>query len=543
VRARKHFEIGGFIEGRAGERRHEVVALLAEHYGRAATLGEEVRLAPDELAPLRTKALQFLEAAGDAAGALHSNQEALAHYEAATALGLGDAELQARIGEKRGDLSLRLGRVDTAVEVWRQALEHHEAREELEHVAELHRKIGAALAHKGERTQAIEHHQKGINLIKDGPPSLALVRLYEEAAWLYMQVGDNMLAIYASEKALRLAERLGEMRAASRAHGIFGRVFGRIGDTVKARENLSRSIELAQGSDEHEAVLAMLALGHHLEYAEGDYAAAEGSYGEALTLAERLGDIPAQIELHAAIAQLAFYRCDWEVVERASGLSAELAEREGLVGKLCLANTLRGRMRWRAGEWDASARLFTLAYELAEQLGWSEAAFGALLGLAVTLRDRGELAPAEAALSEALAVCERAGLLSDSIQAHASIALVCTLAGRTEAAAAAADQASALAERLHYPVGVAAAFEAGGIVGEPPESVEALAEARTVWTRLGRPLDVARCDMLIGRALLGVDAAGSEEALARAAAAYEQLGVMHRAEQSRRLVAAQAAGH
>jgi hypothetical protein len=48
--------------------------------------------------------------------------------------------------------------------------------------------------------------------------------------------------------------------------------------------------------------------------------------------------------------------------------------------------------------------------------------------------------------------------------------------------------------------------------------------------------------MLIGRALLGVDAAGSEEALGRAAAAYEQLGVMHRAEQSRRLVPAHAAG-
>ena len=108
--------------------------------------------------------------------------------------------------------------------------------------ASSHRKIGAALAHKGERTQAIQHHQRGINLIKDGPPSLALVRLYEEAAWLYMQVGDNMLAIYASEKALRLAETLGEARAASRAHGIFGRVFGRIGDTAKARSGARTSI-------------------------------------------------------------------------------------------------------------------------------------------------------------------------------------------------------------------------------------------------------------------------------------------------------------
>ena len=189
-------------------------------------------------------------------------------------------------------------------------------------MAELHRKIGAALAHKGERKQAIEHHQRGINLIKDGEPSLALVRLYEEAAWLYMQTGDNMLAIYASEKALRLAERLGEVRAASRAHGIFGRVFGRIGDTVKARENLERAVELARGSDAHETVLALLALGHHLESSEGDYEAAASAYREALALAQQVGDVPAEIELHAAVAQLAALRGDWEAVVAARATPA-----------------------------------------------------------------------------------------------------------------------------------------------------------------------------------------------------------------------------
>ena len=132
----------------------------------------------------------------------------------------------------------------------------------------------------GERKQAIEHYQKGINLLKDGQPCVELVRLYEEAASLYMHAGDNMLAIYASEKALRLAERLGETRVASRAHGIFGRVFGRIGDQAKARENLERSVELARDSDEGETIRALLTLGHHLEVSEADYAGAGAAYGE-----------------------------------------------------------------------------------------------------------------------------------------------------------------------------------------------------------------------------------------------------------------------
>jgi tetratricopeptide (TPR) repeat protein len=192
-------------------------------------------------------------------------------------------------------------------------------------------------------------------------------------------------------------------------------------------------------------------------------------------------------------------------------------------------------MCWRAGDWDASTRLFSVAHELAEQLGWSETAFSALRGLAVTLRDRGDLAGAEATLAEALAVCERAGLLADSIQAHSSLALVCTLAGRRQVASEAAEQAVALAQRLHYPVAEAAASEARGIVGELPEAVEALGEARETWARLGRRLDVARCDLLLGRRLREGDPAAADEALARAAVAYEELGVEHLVERSRLL--------
>ncbi len=449
-----------------------------------------------------------------------------------------DRDLRARIDEKRGDLALRLGRVDAAIEVWQRCLEHHREREELEHVAELHRKIGAALAHKGERTEAIKHHQQGINLIKDAPPSLVLVRLYEEAAWLYMQVGDNMLAIYASEKALRLAERLGEARAASRAHGIFGRVFGRIGDTVRARENLERAIELAEDSDENETVLAMLALGHHLENAEGDYAAAGRAYADALALAQRIGDVPAQIELHAALAQLAFYRCDWEEVGRSNATSAELAEREGLVGKLCLSYNLRGLLEWRGGDLGSSAQLFRRSRELADRVGWSEVAFNALLGLSITQRDDGDLAGAEGTIEQALEVCERAGLIGQSIQATSLLASMLALAGEHTRAGEAALRASELAERVHYPVGQAAVLEARGMTSELAEGMELLGDARAAWQQLGRPLDVARCELLLGQRARAGEPSVAGEALAGAAEAYERLGVEHLALRARDLIAA-----
>ncbi|MGH2961542.1 MAG: ATP-binding protein, partial [Solirubrobacterales bacterium] len=420
VRCRKHAEVGGFIEGRAGERADAVVALVAGHYWRAATLAAEANLAPEEREEIESTAVRSLEAAGDRAADLYSNQEALNHF--ASALDLSEAldpAGRARIGEKQGDIALRLGRVDSAVEVWEQCLDYHRGQEDLARVGDLHRKIGAGLWHKGEREASIDHYQRGIDLLKDGPPCLELVRLYEEAASLYMHTGDNMLAIYASEKALRLAERLGEAAAASRAHGIFGRVFGRIGDTAKARENLERSVELARDSDPGEAVRALFTLGYHLEASEADYEGAASAYTEALRLAEQVGDLPSQVELHAALAQLAAYRADWAEVERATEASAALAEREGLLGKLCFPYVMRGVLGWRAGEWDEAATACRRAHELGEQVGRSEVAFSALYWLAATLRDRGDYADAETTLARALDVCERAGLIAQSIESIA----------------------------------------------------------------------------------------------------------------------------
>jgi class 3 adenylate cyclase/tetratricopeptide (TPR) repeat protein len=494
LRARKHAEVGDFISARAADRSEGVVAMVAEHYSRAAALGAASDLEPGELEGIDARALDALEAAGDAAAHLYSNREALGHYETAMSLRRAlDPASAARIAEKLGDVALRLGRVDRAVEAWEQCMDYHRREEELARVGDLHRKIGAGLWHKGDRDASIEHYQAGIDLLKDGPPCLELVRLYEEAASLYMHTGDNMLAIYASEKALRLAERLGEAAAASRAHGIFGRVFGRIGDSERARENLERSVELARESDPGEGVRALLALGYHLEVSEANYDGAANAYGEGLELTVETGDLPSQVELHAALAGLAVHRGDWEIVERQTENSEALAEREGLAGKLCFPYSMRGILLWRDGDLDAAAARLERAFELADQVGRSEVAFQSLFWLATTLRDQGSYADADQTLARALDLCERAGLVAQSVEAIAARAVNAALWGKADQARDLAAEASSLAERLRYPVGRASSLEASGAAEHDPEL---LAEARAAWEALGRPLDAERCATL-----------------------------------------------
>jgi class 3 adenylate cyclase/tetratricopeptide (TPR) repeat protein len=540
VRCRKHVEVAEFIRERAGERSDGVIGVIAEHYARATALGSEAGLEPDALAKLRAQALESLEAAGDAAAGLYSNAEAFDRYTAALELSESlDPAVVARIGEKQGDVALRMGRVDAAVAVWERCLAHHREQEDLARVADLHRKIGAALWHKGERRASIDNYQRGIDLLKDGPPCIELVRLYEEAASLYMHTGDNMLAIYASEKALRLAERLDEARAASRAHGIFGRVFGRIGDSEKARENLERSVALARESDRAEAVRALLTLGYHLEVSEADYEGAAEAYREALEIAQEVGDLPSQVELHASLGQLAVESGDWDEVERATEESARLAEREGLHGKLCFPDLMRGVLAWRNGDWDEAARRFRQAHELGEQVGRSEVAFTALQWLAVTLRESGELHAAESELAKALDICERAGLIAQSVEAISARAVVLALDGRTEQARGAAEEAERLASRLHYPVGEAAMAEAAGATAADTEEAESrMGQARAKWLELGRPLDAARCLAVCGRLHADADPEAASELLEQAAAEYERLGAPALAARARETVRA-----
>ncbi|HEY8779781.1 MAG TPA: tetratricopeptide repeat protein, partial [Solirubrobacterales bacterium] len=319
----------------------------------------------------------------------------------------------------------------------------------------------------------------------------------------------------------------------------FGRVFGRIGDFEKARENLERSVELARDSDQAEGVRALLTLGYHLEASEADYEGAGKAYTEALELAVEVGDLPSQVELHAALAELAVYRADWETVKRETDASASLAEREGLLGKLCFPYVMRGVLRWREGDWEAAEESLRRAHDVAEQVGRSEVAFSSLYWLAAVHSDRGEHAAAETALAQALDVGERAGLVAQLVEASSARAVNLALGGREEHAREAAEGAAHLAERLQqYPVGRAATREAAGVTAtDPAEGAAALEEAGTAWEELGHPLDAARCEELRGRRLAEDDPDAARKAFDSAAQRYEQLGVGHLAERARELVA------
>ena len=258
--------------------------------------------------------------------------------------------------------------------------------------------------------------------------------------------------------------------AASRAHGIFGRVFGRIGDSERARENLERSVELARETDPAEAVRALLALGYHLEVSEADYDAAADAYSEALDLALR--------DRRPALAGRAARRA-----RPGRGLPRRVgrgrARDRGLAGarrargpdRQALLPVLDARRAALARRRPRRRRrtLLERAFEMAEQVGRSEVAFESLHVARDRARATAATTPTPTRRSPGRSTSASAPASSPSRSRRPPPApSTLALWGKAETAARLAEEAAGLAERLRYPVGQAASLEARGATAADP---------------------------------------------------------------------------
>ena len=103
-----------------------------------------------------------------------------------------------------------------------------------------------------------------------------------------------------------------------------------------------------------------------------------------------------------------------------------------------------------------------------------------------------------------------------------------------EQARDAATEAADLADRLHYPVGQAAALEAQGATdGDLDKGNDLLDQAAAAWSGIGRPLDAARCRLALGKRLAKCDDPRSRDVLESVASELDELGVAHLASVAR----------
>jgi tetratricopeptide (TPR) repeat protein len=180
-----------------------------------------------ELAGLDEEAAAAYAIAGDHARSLSAGAEAIAHYDAALALGHGDP---AMLHEAIGDVRTLRGEYPEALAAYDGAAAHRVEAD----AGRLEHKLGSVHERRGDWELAESHYQRALTLGAD-PAVLQSDR--SRVAW---RRGDVERARALGLQALSLAEQTGATAAAAQANNILGLLGG-------GRRHLERSLELSSG--------------------------------------------------------------------------------------------------------------------------------------------------------------------------------------------------------------------------------------------------------------------------------------------------------
>ena len=534
---------------RAGERIDEVVALLAEHYGRAAHARRRRRSSTPPSAsrshegacatsrPPATPPRVLLEPRG------------LAHYEAALRAGHGeDADAVARISEKQGDVALRLGRVDRAIEVWEEALEYHRsARGPRARRRAAPQDRRRRCAHK-RRAQAGDRAPPAGHQPAQGRRAVARARAPLRGGGVAVHADRRQHA-----RDLRLREgaaagrapRRGRARRAARTASSAACSGASATRRRRARTSSARSSSRAAPTQPRDDPRAARARPPPREL-EGDYDRRRARLRRGARAGRsRSATCRREVELHAArrAARLLPRRlgapCSAPATPAPSwpsarAWSASCACRYALRGLAALA---RGRLGRRPSE------LFRRAHELAEQVGWSEVVLRrAVRPRGDAARPRGHCRGARGgARAGARGVrARRPDRAVDPGERRRARSCWPPAAEPDDARARRRSEAAELAERVHYPLGEAAALEAAGRDGRRRRGRRPSCARRrgARGRRSGACSTPPAASCSPGRALLEVDPRrGAGCARRTRGPPSSELGVAHLAARARELAA------
>lgn len=267
---------------RAGSNAGVVAALLAYHAERAGRNDE---------------AAAAYALAGKRARQIFANRTALAHFQAALALGHAD---QTGLLIAIGDLQTLLGEYRNALASYRQAAESSSSSTPVQ----IEYKLGLLYHRLGEWKAAGEHFQTALAQASAADElSLASAIRADWALTAYRQ-GDMAWATTLAAQALATAEAAGDPPALAQAHNVLGILARSRGDAEQAIHHAAESLALTRRQEQLDAQIAAL---NNLALA---YAAAHlpvqaiGLLEEALTLCLRLGDRHREAALRSNLADL-----------------------------------------------------------------------------------------------------------------------------------------------------------------------------------------------------------------------------------------------
>ncbi len=258
-------------------------------------------------------AAMYLQA-GEHARSVYANEEALAHFRSALALGEGD---EAALHDSIGDLLTLLGRYDEALRSYQAA----GAQLEQGTAAGIERKLGALYQRWG-RWERAQHHFAAAAEQAQAPAELA--RIYADWSLNAHRQGEPEQAEQLIQQALEQAQAAQDRGALAQCHNILGVLERARGRAETAIQHLKHSLEHAdQLSDPAARAAALNNLALALAQ-DGQLDQALEAGREALEISESLGDRHRAAAQHSNLADLLHQAGETQQAQEHLTASAEL---------------------------------------------------------------------------------------------------------------------------------------------------------------------------------------------------------------------------
>ncbi len=446
-RRKLHAAVGLAIEALHPDRPHEFVNELAFHYGRSDD---------DE------KAVRWLSQAGDRAKSLYANEEALAFYRSTLEhLRDGQGPIEASpILERIGDVQTVIARYDDALASLRAAAERPVPDPVV--AARLLRKVGTVLALKGAYSEAL--------------------RALDEASAALGAENDL--------EAARIGVRTGE-------------VLSRSGNYSRAREVLSRAVEIAESLGADEVTAEGL---HYLAGVlgrTGELKAAVSLYLRCLATYERLQDMngAARVHLNVGGVYLSMGRFEEALAELRSALS--LAERMGNRWLVAGCHHNIGEVHSTRGDPKEAIASRQRALDILTAIGSKSETALALMDMGLDRVRIGQVTQGRADLLQAEALLTAVGSVRYHPSLYRNLAYAELAAGDLDAATRAAERSLEYARAGKMPQAEAMTQRALGEIaiarGDLAAARSLLEASRDRLAELGEAAELTRTEALLSR--------------------------------------------
>lgn len=184
-------------------------------------------------------AARYYRLAGEYAAELYANQEALAHFEAALALGDPD---RAGIYREIGKLEVLLGNFGSAI----QNFEAAAALADPEKLPEIEHRLGQVYERLGEWEQAEGYYLSALQALEKMPDHTLAIRLRADWSLLLHRQGKSLEATEMALEARQAAERLQDPQALAQVLNLLGILARHRNEPQQASQFIQSSLELAK---------------------------------------------------------------------------------------------------------------------------------------------------------------------------------------------------------------------------------------------------------------------------------------------------------